>query len=407
MNEEEANLRELVELKDMQIGAILEITQAINDNIPEKSLYKIYQFLLLANLRIRKLALFVFDEYWECKVNFGTEKSIFKIDLPEEYKALKKETYYNDRELVFGEFNVAVPVFHKKKLLGLVFVGESSFIGPSAADSKESVIFFKSLTNIIVVAVENKKLARKQRMQEAYKRELEIARQVQLNLIPKLQERYDQFDLSAYYKPFHEVGGDYYDFFEVAPDKYLLCIADVSGKGVPAAMMMSNFQASLRALAKHNGSLQEMVFELNGMIKQRGNGELFITVFVGFLNTDKRKLEYVNCGHNPPILCADDEVRELKKGTTILGVFDDLPFLEFGEEELTHGAILSLYTDGVSETENSAGVEFGEERFHKIVKNSTIDSSDAINNRVIYFLQEFSEGTPYKDDITLLTLKMF
>ena len=81
MNEEEANLRELVELKDMQIGAILEITQAINDNIPEKSLYKIYQFLLLANLRIRKLALFVFDEYWECKVNFGTEKSIFKIDL--------------------------------------------------------------------------------------------------------------------------------------------------------------------------------------------------------------------------------------------------------------------------------------------------------------------------------------
>ena len=401
----EENLRDLVELKELQIGALMEITQAINDNLAEKSLYKIYQFLLLANLRIKKMALFAYDEKWECKVNFGTRRVLYDVPLPDSYIQLVKETYLGPDDLIFGEFNIALPVYHKSKLLGIVLIGDSDYLNP-ANENQENTVFFKTLTNIIMVAIENKKLARKQREQEAYKRELEIARQVQQNLIPQLKRNYPGVELSAFYAPNKDVGGDYYDFFEVGRNRYMVCIADVSGKGVPAALIMSNFQASLRALSIYVESLRDIVPELNRLILERGKGELFITVFLGFLDLNYQEFEYVNCGHNPPIICSENQIKELKQGTTILGVFDELPFIKSESLTLNKDDVFVGYTDGIVETENSKNEDFGEERVKKIVQSAYQDSVEKLNDRLIFLLDEFREGIAYRDDVTLLSFKI-
>ena len=180
--------KEIVEikykLKQLELNALLEVTQAINANMPENSLYKIFQFILLANLNIKKLALYVFNDCWECKVNIGTEEKYAEIDLPDEVFELKDITVLSSLSLKkFTEFELVIPIAHKEEVLAYVFVGKIS-VGEN--EQREDILsFVRTLSNIILVAIENKKLAKKQLQQEALRKELEIARQVQGFLFPK------------------------------------------------------------------------------------------------------------------------------------------------------------------------------------------------------------------------------
>ncbi len=391
------------DLKQLELNALLEVTQAINDNLPEEALYRIYRFTLLANLKVKKLALFVNEEKWDCKVFFGVKVDLNKIELPEEYQELKESRLMGFSEDPFGDFDMVFPVLYKDRFLAVVFIGEISDLEESV---ESSTTFLKALTNIIMVAIENKKLARRELQQEAYRKELEIAKQVQQLLFPKELPKNERVYIEAFYRPHHEVSGDYYDFIEMNPNKFLICIADVSGKGVPAAMWMSNFQASLRTLVRQTDSLIDIVNELNYSIIRSGNREMFITFFVAVYDFEQKELNYINSGHNPPILIQEDKFEFLKNGTTVLGVFDPLPFIDEGKIENIDKFFLFSYTDGVTETFNQSREEFGQDRLEEIVINNSSWELSKVHEELIKALDDFRKDTPFTDDITVLSCKV-
>jgi sigma-B regulation protein RsbU (phosphoserine phosphatase) len=278
------SIRKNYEVKDLELNALLEITQAINNNLPEESLYRIYNFTLRANLKIKKIALYVKDNRWECKVNFGTKLDFYHVDFEERsLKSISAITDLNNlkRNDPFTEFEKVIPVSHKDELLAVIYLG--GYNQQDYLNGQINLNFIQTLSNIIIVAIENKKLARKELEQKAFQRELEIARKVQHFLIPKELPYGDDLMIYSSYEPHQMVGGDYFDYIPINEEQFLICIADVSGKGIPASLMMSNFQASLRTLIRQTTKLEKIVRELNYQILQNSHGESFITFFVPFI----------------------------------------------------------------------------------------------------------------------------
>ena len=224
----ELSLQSKFEIKELELNALLEVTQAINNNVSEESLYKIYNFTLRSNLNIKKLALFVLDDRWNCKVNFGTQINFLQVELPEYYTALNGISSIKGDESDFGEFDIIIPVAHKRNALALVFVG-GIYKDDLRYETEDAIKFIQALSNIIIVAIENKKLARKQLEQEALRKELEIASDVQQFLFPTTLPNTDLLKVEASYLPHDMVGGDYYDYVPINKNQFLICVADVSG----------------------------------------------------------------------------------------------------------------------------------------------------------------------------------
>jgi sigma-B regulation protein RsbU (phosphoserine phosphatase) len=395
-------LKDKLHLKELELNSLLEMTQAINANLPEESLYKIFHFTLIANLNIKKLALFVLDKEWNCKVNFGTKvnyktktlsKSILKINKINKVKGKVKD---------FEEFDIVIPIAHKEKVLAYVFAG-----GVENYDAQTDIPFIQTFTNIVIVAIENKKLARKELEQEVFRKELAIARDVQLHLFPKNLPQSESLKMMASYLPSQIVGGDYYDYIRISDDKFMVCIADVSGKGVPAALLMSNFQASLRTLIRQTIDLRAIVNELNFIIKANARGERFITFFVAMCDTKNRNIKYINAGHNPPILVFEDRsVCILEKGSTVLGAFDHLPFIEEGHINISPETLLFLYTDGLSETSNEKDEEFDIEKIKLFLMKQYNGDLGKLHSDLFKKLNKFKGEKEYPDDITVVSCKI-
>lgn len=400
-------IRKNFELKELELNSLLEITQAINNNLPEESLYRIFNFTLRANLNIKKIALYVKDGHWECKVNFGTKLDFLKVGFKE--ADLKIESISDLKKLKltdpFDEFEKVIPVRHKDDLLAVVFLG-----GYNQQDYKNGQInlnFIQTLANIIIVAIENKKLARKELEQKAFQKELEIARKVQHFLFPKDLPYNAHLKIYSSYEPHQMVGGDYFDYIPIDDDQFLICIADVSGKGIPASLMMSNFQASLRTLIRQTTKLEKIVRELNYQILQNSNGESFITFFVAIYNKALRYFKYVNAGHIPPIF---NSVRSgltmLELGTTVLGVFHPLPFLKIGKIRKIDKFFFLAFTDGLIETFNENDEPFGIERVIPIVENNPEEDLKELHKQIIKAVIRFNGSGVLNDDITLLSCRV-
>lgn len=384
-----------LDIKDLQLNALLEVTQAVNNNLPEDDLLKIYKFTLLADLKINKLALYAQQkEEWICRVNFGTKEDLIGSSLPEEYKELKNQV--GTVKTSFNEFEAVFPVYHKSKLLSVVFLESEAELGMQNR-------FLNALTNIILVAIENKRLARQQMEQEAYRRELEIAKKVQNFLFPKELPKIERLQIEAFYLPHHDVGGDYYDYIQIDENRFLACIADVSGKGVPAALLMSNFQASLRALVRQTKDLLEIVTELNHTTFVSGNAENFITFFAGIYDFKTKDFEYINCGHNEIILKHEEKIELLNDGTTVLGMFDPLPFIETQKLNKLNEFFLFAYTDGLTETFNEKEEDFGFDRLLEIIKQDCPTDLSDLHDEILMKLNEFKGGRTFHDDITMLS----
>jgi sigma-B regulation protein RsbU (phosphoserine phosphatase) len=393
----------LLQRKELALSALLEVTQAINNNMAEDFLYRIYNFTLRGNLSISKMALWVNDfGVWNSKTSFGskntTSSDVFATiasQAPQNVSTLS-ESVFNE---IFSDFEIVIPIFHKANALAFVFA--------SGMNGKEvDADFIRTLTNILIVAIENKKLAQKQLEQEALRKELDIAAKVQQRLCPKDLPNTEKLQISAWYAPHSSVGGDYYDFIEISKDKFLLCIADVSGKGIAAAMMMANFQASLRTLARQTDNLKEIVEELNYQVLQNAQGENFITFFVATYQYSNQQFSYINAGHNPPFLAYQNHLQRLDQGTTVLGIFSPLPFIAEAQIILRDDFFIFAYTDGLSEIINPDDEQFGEERIAKCLQKYSQKDLEVFHSQIIAEINNFKQDMPYPDDITFLSCKI-
>jgi sigma-B regulation protein RsbU (phosphoserine phosphatase) len=396
-------LNTLLQKKELSLGALLEITQAINNNMPEDHLYRIYHFILRGNLSLQKMALWVNDfGNWYCKTHFGTKNLVATLDferfLPEAPQNVLpvQESVFAE---TFNEFEWVIPVFHKGNSLAFLFASASK-------NNEMDTDFIRTLTNILIVAIENKKLAQKQLEQEVFRKELDIAARVQQRLCPTNLPQTEKLQISAYYAPHFTVGGDYYDFIPLGKEKFLFCIADVSGKGIAAAMMMANFQASLRTITRQTQNLRDIVAELNYLVLQNAQGENFITFFVATYDYQSYLLHYINAGHNPPFLMANGHLQRLEQGTTVLGIFDPLPFVAEAQMILKEESLIFAYTDGLSEAANAQDELFGDERIALLLKKWAYYPLEKLHSEFILALNDFRKETPLQDDITMISCKI-
>lgn len=407
-NMSELELQKKLDRKELELNALLEITQAINSNVSEDSLFKIFNFTLRSNLNIKKLAVYVFDERWNCKINFGTKTNFLKSHLDDRFHLIKQVHRLTDfeKECDFHEFDLVIPVAHQNDTLAVVFVGglEASNFNH---DYEDSIKFIQALSNIITVAIENKKLARKQLEQEAFRKELEIASDVQQFLFPESLPHTDHLKMEASYLPHDLVGGDYYDYVPINKNQFLLCVADVSGKGIAAALMMSNFQASLRTLLRQMPNLTDIVEALNYQVLENTKGEKFITFFGAIYDINLKTLVYVNSGHNPPLLIDKKHgIRLLEDGSTVLGAMHPLPFLREGFITDLDDFLLFCYTDGLTETVNEKGEEFGQQGLMKYFESNSNKDLSTIHQDIIVGLDGFKGVNSYRDDITMLSCRV-
>ncbi|MFN3840731.1 MAG: GAF domain-containing SpoIIE family protein phosphatase [Cyclobacteriaceae bacterium] len=405
---DDRSLKNRYELKELELNALLEVTQAINSNVPEESLYKIFTFTLRSNLKLKKLALYVLDDQWACKANFGTHTKFAGIELPDCFRQVREVTPLGKFETTpFSEFDIVLPVAHKSTTLALVFLGDDH--ANNHYEHSEELKFIQALSNIIIVAIENKKLVRKQLQQEAFRKELEIASDVQQFLFPEKLPQTERLKVEASYLPHDMIGGDYYDYIPINKNQFLICVADVSGKGIPAALMMSNFQASLHTLLRQTPNLRDIVEALNYQVLENTKGEKFITFFGAIYDISLKTMVYVNAGHNPPFLLdRKNGIRMLEDGSTVLGAMHPLPFINEGFVTDIDDFLLFCYTDGLTETINEQGVEYGFERLHQYFSDPSITakSLNKIHQDIIVSLDSFKGRNGYHDDITLLSCKV-
>lgn len=391
--------------KELELKALLEITQAINENKPAHVLLDIFKFTCLVHLNIKSILLYMQGtDTYEKKLSHGI-KGIVPDMIPTSAVSYDKaEGTLNlevDQRFSFGELENYLPVFHKDNMLAILFLRKKD------PELELDLDFTQALTNIMVVALENKRFAKKQLEQERLNREVEIASNVQRMLFPAELPKSSPLHAKVTYVPHSTVGGDYYDLIQKSKDEVFFCIADVSGKGMPAALLMSNFQATLRTLLRSSSDLRMIVEQLNYTLFENTKGERFITFFLGNYNFKERKLTYVNAGHNPPILCWEQENRAevLGAGTTILGAFEELPFMEVGSREHLKRFTIHLYTDGLTESMNTQEEEYGDQRFLQFAKKRLSLNPDEFHSVFLEELRLFSGGAPQRDDVTLLSIQ--
>ena len=393
-------------IRDQKLGALLEITNAINSNLSKSKLFAIYEFVLREQLNIGKLVLFLNEGEWDMALKFGTDSDV-DIDIRRDLLAITEITEVNSKvEGPFKEFDVVVPVYHKTKPLAYLLIGDVMEEALMVSPIIKHLPFVQTLTNIIAVAIENKNLVNESLRQEGMKKELELASDMQAMLLPTSLPSNNNLDIAVFYQSHQQVGGDYYDFIELSDDEVCFCIADVSGKGVSAAMLMSNFQANLRALVHYSATLGELIDALNRKVLESAKGEKFITLFVAKYNIKTREMNYVNAGHNPPFLISD-EITLLKAGCPGLGMLDEIPLITEGRISIPAGSSLFCYTDGLVETENEQNKEYGMEGLEESLEKNRAKTPGEINTNVLNDLKIYKGRTNYADDIALLSCKFF
>lgn len=391
--------------RQIELNALLEVTQGINNNFSAATLFKMYEFILTQHLKVTNLCVLIYrNATWEFAIHTSGIGQQFQphqlIDLLKDFSEL---TSISSPDSILGKFKYVIPVQHKDQPLAYVLMGSyENLVDGWDKDMK----FIETLTNVIVVAIENKKLFKEQIEQEKYKKELEFAQQVQSMLIPRSLPQNVHYELDAYYKPHNSVGGDYYDCIRLQEDQVVFCVGDVSGKGVSAALLMANFQANLRALVHTEPDLEKLVMKLNEKVYENTQGDKFITFFIARYDPATRMLQYVNAGHNPPLLIQKEQVESLSSGSTILGVFEQLPVVVSESKKIMPGTVLVCFTDGL--TESAEGFDndvFGQERLAEYGQEMMGQSAKAFNQSLIKKLEEGHQLVA--DDITLLTCKFF
>lgn len=397
------SLEKELSLKQLQIKSLLTITQAINDNIPSEGLYLMYKNFLSWEMGINKMALFVNDGEWKMVSNIDQDELIFynrieKLLLPFD----RLHTITDEDPLELQDFDILIPVRHKDFPISYALIGGIYH----EDDLYNRVQFITTITNMIAVATENKRLFKKQLSQERFKKEIELAEEVQKMLIPENLPSTEYYELSKRYRPHLNIGGDYIDYVPLEENRFLFCIADISGKGVAAALLMANFQAVIQSLVFRTKDLTAFVNSLNETVYRITKSDKYITFFVCEIDLITNKLRYINAGHQPPFLYSNGNLTKLDKGTTIIGAFDELPFVESGEHDLKSGDLIFSFTDGLIDLIDESGVYFEDDKIEQFVKENGNLDAEPFNSRLVKEIEAFKGTRSYTDDIAILTCKI-
>ena len=387
-------LEQRLEVQDYKLNALLDVTQGINARATEAELLEQYRVTLAENLSIHRLVLYANDDGWKCLLTNGVAGEI---------PAVLEASFFDKGGQVRlhssqgnEDFDVVIPVLHNGAPIAYALLAGDTEEGTGVSPVVKHLRFIELLTNVLIVALQNKRLELERVRQEATRRELELAADLQSMLVPADWPRDRDVDVAAFYKPHLEVGGDYYDVFSVDEDRLVFCMADVSGKGIAAAFLMSDFQANLRAIFQYEPSdLAKVVTQLNKRVMDNAKGEKYITLFAAVYNRRDQSLQYINCGHNPPVLMSADAGRQqLELGMLRAGDVPGNSVHRSRNRENPAGSHLLCYTGQIGEQENSDDVPFGMQRMEEVVRERRGMPVDAVQEALIEAVRTFKGSEP-------------
>lgn len=391
-----------------KLNALLAMAQAISADLKTENLLQRFRTILNEDLGIDRVLFYKKEERWELLLKSNCPDSVIdKIDVERDLLPYNEITIISTVESsALQELDIIIPVIQNNTALAFILIADTNDQEKGVSASIRHLNFVQTLSIIIFVAIENLRLFYKSLEQEAIRKELELASKMQNMLIPSPESlpHKDRLKITTYYHPHYEVGGDYYDVVELSPNEVGFCIADVSGKGISAALLMSNFQANLRALFTHEIALTKLAEKLNERVMATAKGEKFITIFIGRYNLDKRHLEYINAGHNPPILYnkISKQLNQLTSGCVGLGMLDEIPVMNVGSILINQPSKLICFTDGLVEFLSENKVEYGTKAIETNISNQAsleenivliveAQEQDSGNNNIVLF-----------DDISIL-----
>ncbi len=297
---------------------------------------------------------------------------------------------------------MAVPLQTKDRIIGLIYV-DSPFI--LREFTKDDLSLLTVMANVAGIKIENARLAEVEESERIMKRDLSQAAEIQRRMLPEGAPEVPRADLAGFNAACRTVGGDYYDFFPYPDGRVAMTLGDVSGKGMPASIMMAELHARVQMLAEEPGDLGDFMTRLNKATCVKCPSNRFITFFFCVLDLNSGELRFANAGHNPPILVrANGDAQMLEGGGPVLGILPDAPYSE-QLECLNPGDMLVLYSDGVTEANNPDYDEYGEDRFVEVLQRDHKAPAADIVEAVTKSLAEFTSGAPQADDITLAVAK--
>ena len=276
---------------------------------------------------------------------------------------------------------------------------------PFDDDDKNSIGAF---ADYAAIAIENSKLFEQSIEKERLEKELDVARDVQYKILPDRTPRFDKLEISAVFIPAFEVGGDYYDFFQLEDGKLGFVIADVSGKGISAAFIMAEIKGIFGSLAKLVNSPKQILIKANEILKFSLDKKNFVTAIFGIIDFENEKVVFARSGHTPLLLARDGNISRYKSGGMGLGLDHSMNFantLEEVEIKLKENDILVLFTDGITEAKNGMLEDYGDEKFEREILDNSKKTLDELSNSIIKEISLFSQGSPQHDDITLVVFK--
>ncbi len=334
-------------------------------------------------------------------------KLILKNSLPKNGSLILKEVdlFNAEKNLIQSFPTVAyAPLKIQDEINGYLFAAKSNLIEFDSDD--ENAI--KSFAEYSAIAIENSRLVIESIEKERLEKEFDVAREVQNRILPRITPQFSDLDISSLFIPAFEVGGDYFDFFEVNADKLGVVIADVSGKGISAAFYMAEVKGIFESLSKLLMSPREILIKANSILRKSLDSRNFVSAAYCLIEHSTKKVKIARGGHCPILLLRNGDVQYLKPNGMGLGLDGTENFsnnLSEIEINLKENDILALFTDGITEAQNEKHEEFGYERFENILKRNTKFNSEEISKRIIEEITVFSQGSQQHDDITLLIIK--
>ncbi len=409
-----AEMREVnrkLDRKVYELNTLLSLSRDFSMMVDREKIASTFKFALLGQLLIRKFfLLYHIDGKIDLMAssglsrapNKGERKQIF--DIPDDIKIVDPDDSNTTDWL--KENDIAALIALQMQGEKIAVVGVSSKANRDQL-SQSDFNFLQSLGNLAVLSIQKTQFLEERIERERLEEEINIAKSIQQGLFPDPVPEIPTWELSAKNIPSQQVGGDYYDIAETPDKNFIVAIGDVTGKGIPASLLMANLQSMLHVLLPVDISLGRATDQINNLIYQNTPSDKFITFFWGKYFHQEKRLSYINAGHNPPLLLRkeSDSFEELSEGGLILGAMPTQMPYEVTDVELHSGDLMVLYTDGVNESMSRSGEEYGEKRLKELILNRRGDSAEQILDAIIEDVRAFSRNR-FSDDLTLIVIKM-
>ena len=403
-----AQVKQELERRRLELNTLFDIGKALNERFERGPILDLLLLTMLGQLAVSRAMVYLVegDRLRAAAARGVTAPQILDLgpdemgDLDGIVRAAAGGTTLA-RWLEAQGFTAAVPMSMRGELQGIVCLGRRVGGLPLGLEHDE---FLSTLGNLAAAALEHARLFAERLSARRVEEELQLARTIQAGLLPRALPDTPELEIAAISLSSHEVGGDYYDVLTLADGDVRIAVGDVAGKGVPAALLMANVQASYRALRDEPDEV-DLMTRLNRVTHENTDLPRYITFVSGRVGLSEEALTYVNAGHNPPyLLRPGGQVESLCEGGLILGVF---PLARYVSSRVAFrpGDLLVLYTDGVTEAMNPEGDLFGEERLLQVLEESFGLGAGEVLARVQQAVDDFAAGAPQRDDLTLLVVR--